>query len=70
MLEELVLNNMKDIFKITVKLLVYALIVYLLACDCSYTFKLENHQYIAIKRGLIFGIVEDPDCPYCLSKFD
>lgn len=56
--------------KIMFKLIVYTIIVMILICSYSYTFKYEHHQYIVFKRGLLFGIVEDPDCPYCLSKFD
>lgn len=57
-------------FKDIVKFILYIIIFVYLLCDYSDTFEYEHHRYIVFKRGLIFGIVEDPDCPYCLSKFD
>lgn len=57
-------------FKNIVKLILYITIFIYLLCNYSYTFEYEHHRYIVFKRGLLFGIVEDPDCPYCLSKFD
>lgn len=57
-------------FKDIIKLILYITIFIYLICNYSYTFEYEHHRYIVFKRGLLFGIVEDPDCPYCLSKFD
>ena len=53
------------------RFIVFSLGAILLLCDKTYEFTYNNHDYIAFQRcGLIVGVVENPECKTCLSKFD
>lgn len=33
-------------------------------------FTYKNHSYIYFKNGYTGGVVHDPECKYCLDKYD